>query len=215
MIRTPKILAVMSCCFVLVLGSLANAGVLNGHALAYNDGLGPQGDGSWSGTAAYANDGLNGTVDWAVFTDDDFSSLFTGYTPTPGGLVYTYQLFSNGNLNASGMDIFLDGFPADNGGSFSGSGVSGSNVHSAFADAFTASYGFDGVNFGAATEGMAFSSPQRPQLTGVASIINGGTPADAAFLSIPGPVAIPEPASWLIASIVTVCMLVFRRSRCG
>src|SRR5688572_29961338 len=77
MIATSRIFAVIICCFVLLFGATAQAGLLAVHPGAYNDGNGPSG-GAWRGTAPFANGDLAGTVDWAVFTANAFNIFFAG-----------------------------------------------------------------------------------------------------------------------------------------
>src|SRR3990172_2944249 len=101
MVGRTKFVAVMACLFVLLIGLTAQAGILNGNALAYSDGNGPN-LGSWSGSSPYVNNGLNGTIDWAVFTANVFNSSpvlnTSGYIAPAGELVYAHQIFSAGSL---------------------------------------------------------------------------------------------------------------------
>jgi hypothetical protein len=210
----------MSCCIVLLVGGSAHAGVLNGNLLAYDDNTGPGPGGSWSGTSPFASDGLQGYVDWAVFTEANFNLLFGGggYTPTPGELVYTHQIFTTGPLvGATGMSIFLEGYPAGNGGSFDAGGVSGVDAATATADPFLADYVLVAETDPLTpSDGLAYSSPNRPQWTGLFGIIDGGQSAEGILpVGIPSANVIPEPASWLIASLVSVWLLLVRPVRRG
>jgi hypothetical protein len=216
MIGMSRMLAV--CCFVLLFGATAEAGILAVHPAAYNDGLGPAG-GAWRGTAPFANEDLAGTVDWAVFTANQFNLFFAGggYVAPAGELVYTHQIFTTDTLppivGASGMSIALPGNPAGNGGGFSAGGVTGVPVALAYADSTIADWSLiaetDAVT---PSEGLAYSSTNRPQLTGVPVVVDGGVSAATILpLGIPGPNAIPEPATWMMASVVTVLLLANRR----
>ena len=223
MIATSRILAVIICCFVLLIGATAQAGILAVHPAAYSDGNGPAG-GAWRGTAPFANGDLAGTVDWAVFTANAFNVFFGGggYVPTPGELVYTHQIFTTDAIppivGASGMSIALPGNPAGNGGGFSAGGVTGVPVALAFADPSIADWSLT-VETDAVTpsEGLAYSSTNRPQLTGVPVVVDGGVSAATILhVGIPGPNAIPEPGTFIMASVATLLLLLIdRRSRRG
>jgi hypothetical protein len=222
MIATSRILAVIVCCFVFLFGATAQAGILAVHPSAYNDGLGPSG-GAWRGTAPFANGDLAGTVDWAVFTANAFNIIFAGggYVAPAGELVYTHQIFTTDAtapiVGSSGMSIALPGNPAGNGGSFSAGGVTGVPVALAFADTSIADWTLT-VETDAATpsEGLVYSSTNRPQLTGVPVVVDGGISAATILpLGIPGPNAIPEPGTLILASVATVWLFTSRRGRRG
>jgi hypothetical protein len=218
MIRTSTIFAVMSCCFVLLIGASAEAGLLAVHPLAYNDGNGPAG-GAWRGSSPFVNDGLSGTVDWAVFTASAFNSLpgLSGYTATAGELVYAHQIFTAGTLGATQMDIVLAGNPAGDGGSFTATGISGVSAFFAFADSVGATWLLDAeTDTLTPSEGLVYSSPNRPQLTGIPTLLDGGVSAAGSLpIGIPGPNPIPEPAAWFLASIATTIWFLFRGGRRG
>ena len=219
MIGTSKILAVITCCFVLFVGTETHAGILAGNPFAYNDGNGPS-LGAWSGSSPFSNSGLTGTVDWAVFTSGAFNALFGGggYIPPAGELVYAHQIFTTGlTVGASGMDINLAGNPAGNGGSFSAGGVAGVPAVFAFADPSLATFILSTETTAATpSEGLVYSSPNRPQLTGKPFLVDGGLSAEGSLpIGIPGSNPIPEPASWLIWSMASVVLLGIRRMRRG
>lgn len=221
MIGTSKLLAVIACCFVLLVGSAAHAGILAVHPLAYNNGSGPSG-GAWRGTSPYINDGLNGTVDWAVFTRGAFDLAFpgNGYVSPANELVYAHQIFSAGPLiGSTGMDIALDGNPAGNGGSYSVSGIPLTEVPAvfAFADPDLATWILaaetDPVT---PSEGLVYSSPNIPQLTGIPIVVDGGLSADGELpIGIPSDTPIPEPTTWIIASLATAAFFAYGRGRRG
>jgi hypothetical protein len=218
MFGTTKLLAVIACCAIFLAGVTAQAGVLNGHPSAYNDGNGPLA-GAWTGTSPFVNDGLNGTIDWAVFTSSTFNALFGGggYAAPAGELVYAHQVFSAGPLvGVSGMDIFLGGNPAGNGGSFSAGGVTGVPAVFAFADPSIATYVLatetDPLT---PSEGLVYSSPNVPQLTGVPIVVDGGLSASGELpIGIPSSTPIPEPASCCLFGLMASGLLLgFRRAR--
>jgi hypothetical protein len=190
------------------------------HPSAYNDGNGPSG-GAWRGTAPFANGDLAGTVDWAVFTANAFNIIFAGggYVAPAGELVYTHQIFTTDVtppvVGASGMSIALPGNPAGNAGGFSAGGVAGVPVFLAFADPSIADWTLTGeTNAVTPSEGLAYSSTQLPQLTGVPVVVDGGLSAATILpLGIPGPNAIPEPATMIMASFAAVLLLMERRGR--
>jgi hypothetical protein len=209
-------LAVLACCIVLFTGTVAHAGFLAGNALAYNDGNGPF-LGAWTGSSPFANGNLTGYVDWAVFTDTDFNSLFLGggYVPPAGEYVYAHQIFTTGALiGASGMDIVLAGYPAGNGGSFSTliPPVNGVPVVFASADPNLATFVLaTETDLLTPSDGLVYSSPNPPQLSGTPIVVDGGTSADGELpIGIPG---VPEPATWLLGSAATVLWFGVRRVR--
>lgn len=220
MIATSRILAVIICCFVILFGATAEAGVLAAHPSAYNDGMGPAG-GAWRGTAPFANGDLAGTVDWAVFTAATFNTVFAGggYVAPAGELVYTHQIFTTDTIppiiGASGMSIALPGNPAGNGGGFSAGGVTGVPVFLAYADSWIADWSLtDETDALTPSEGLAYSSTNSPQLTGVPVVVDGGTSAATILpLGIPGPNTIPEPTTLIMASAAVVLLLIDRRGR--
>jgi hypothetical protein len=63
----------------------SQAGILSGYPDAF---------GGWTGTIPFSNAaGLNGTIDYAVFTAADYNTNFGGQGYTPGdALVYTDQV---------------------------------------------------------------------------------------------------------------------------
>jgi hypothetical protein len=219
MIATSRISAVIICCFVLLIGATAQAGILALHAGAYNDGNGPAG-GAWRGTAPFANSDLAGTVDWAVFTAADFNFYFGGggYIPT-AALVYTHQIFTTDILppivGASGMSIALPGNPAGNAGGFSAGGVTGVPVALAFADPSIADWSLTGETDALTpSEGLAYSSSHVPQLTGVPVVVDGGLSAATILeVGIPSSIPIPEPTTFFMASFATLLLLTEWRRR--
>ncbi|MEZ6192664.1 MAG: hypothetical protein R3C45_15425 [Phycisphaerales bacterium] len=75
-LRTGALALGVACVFAF--GASAQAGALNGHALAYA---------GWTGTTAFDNGaGLSGTIGQTVFAPGDFP--YAGYSPTAGEAVY-------------------------------------------------------------------------------------------------------------------------------
>jgi hypothetical protein len=160
---------------------------------------------------------LTGTVDWAVFTAATFNSLpgVSGYVAPAGELVYAHQIFTTGTLGATQMDIVLAGNPAGNGGSFTATGITGVPVFFAFADPNGATWLLD-AETNPSSEGLVYSSPNRPQWTGIPTLLDGGVSASTSLpVGIPGPNPIPEPATWFMASMATLIWFVFRGGRRG
>ncbi|GAB4196385.1 MAG: hypothetical protein Kow00105_10530 [Phycisphaeraceae bacterium] len=185
----------------MMLTASADAGVLNGHASAFNDGNGPSG-GAWTGSTSFDNGiGLSGSVEWAVFGPGSFP--FSGYTPAPGELTYAFQVFSTGTDAIHSLSIQDPSGTANNIGSFSdlsGEVPSGSSLIG------QAQWLFTGLDLGENSVGLAFSSIRIPDsLFGV--IGNGGSFAVAIPLPVPGANDIPEPASLALMGLGSVMVL--------
>ncbi len=182
-------------------GSSASAGVLDGHAAAFNDGNGPSG-GAWTSTTTFNNGaGLSGTIDWTVFGPGDFP--FAGYVPTAGELTYAFQIFSTGADAIHSLTLNDPNGAADNIGSFADlAGEAPSSV----ALGTQAEWNFVGLDLGENSIGLAFSSIKIPaDLFGV--VVNGGTFAVAIPLPVPGANDIPEPASLALLGAGGLLML--------
>jgi hypothetical protein len=203
MIRTAaaRLFQVASLLSLLCLASAARAGILNGHAAAY---------GGVTGSVPFNNGvGLNGTIDYAVFTAGAFNANFAGLGYVPGGpLVYAYQVNVGGNLHVSAEIIGVSN-PANTIGTFN---IGNQDASSA---SFTpnARWLFSpGIPTGMSSWGLAFSSSQLP-IVGASLTIDGGTQALVAGVPTPGPVSIPEPATFLLGATGLVVVSLGRRSR--
>ncbi len=166
--------------------------------------------GVWHGTTGYvgvpASGGLAGTIDWAVYAPGVFPAGFTpvgGYVPSPGEYLYAYQGIETGPASLTSVSVVLDNF-AHNIGNFTATGISGQASASSLLLAFdSATWSFAGVLTGASTDGLAFFSPNVPEMTEATTIDHGTT---GLALPVPSPSSsnIPEPSSLVLA----VCGLV-------
>ena len=190
---------------VSITGVSADAGVLNGHASAYNDGNGPSA-GAWTGTTAFDNgQGVSGTIDWAVFGPGNFP--FSNYTPTGGELTYAYQIFASGTSSIHSLTLNDPNSAMNNIGDFND--LAG-EAPIAAAITTLAEWNFAGLDASENSTGLAYSSSKRPtDLFG--AVVNGGSFAIAIPLPVPGSVDIPEPAS--LALIGTGALAMLRRRR--
>lgn len=167
--------------------SIAQAGVLNGHGAAY---------GGVTGSVPFNNGvGLNGTIDYAVFTADAFNANFAGLGYVPGDLlVYTYQITVTGNLGVSAEIVGISN-PANTIGAFD----IGDDSPSSASFTPNARWLFSPeIPTGMTSWGLAFSSAYLP-IVGASLTIDGGTQALVAGVPTPGPVPLPEPGTSLLA----------------
>jgi hypothetical protein len=182
--------------------------------------------GNWEGTGHFFNSssGLQGDIQWAVFTGANFSTLFPdlSYSPTGGELVYAYQVFNTGTVNISLETVaLLSGAPADNDGYFTAgtppmtgqvpydSSITSTQVIWDFKD-----YSPTGSNYnivpGDHSTGLAFCSIRTPR-SDFSITVDGGTSATA-LVGGPGNVSIPEPST-LILLVMAAAMFGYIRSR--
>jgi hypothetical protein len=202
-----------------LMAATASAGIL-GTNLSY------QGcEGSVGFTQGVTDGTLAGTLDFAVFTRDNFLSLsYTGYTPTPGELVYTYQIHNTGTVAISLSKLLLiGGAPADNAGTFLGATVSGQDPYQSFVNGTqNVTWNFSGVagntHFilpSGQSMGLAFSSPRKPTTHDINVIVDGGGSVNVPNVAGPGATAIPEPTSLalLAAAAAIAGIAVTRRHR--
>lgn len=186
---------------VMAFGASAEAGVLDGHASAFNDGNGPSA-GAWTASTPFDNGvGVSGTVEWAVFGPGDFP--FAGYSPPAGELTYAFQIFSTGSAAIHSLTLNDPNGAAGNIGSFgdlAGEAPTSSTLTT------QAIWNFAGLDAGENSTGLAFSSIKTPDsLFGV--VVNGGSFAVAIPLPVPGSNDIPEPASLALLGAGGLLML--------
>jgi hypothetical protein len=187
---------------MLLCATPCSAGYLAGDTSSYFDGFT-----QWNGSTPFTNGGnLYGYVDWAVYAPGTFPGSFTGYTPDPAEVVYTYQLFEVGTDALSYFSVSIAG-EGNNAGFFTGSGAStsidgqapGSSDVYDFIAAIWTFPGFpgDGVN-PAASKGLVFTSPNVPE-NGLGIMQDGGDAGFSFPIPSPSPYYIPEPTSWAMA----------------
>ncbi len=198
MMSTTKQILAFSCLVIVSLHSTSQAGVLNGHAAAFN---------GISGTVPF-NDGagLSGSVDYAVFTAGAFDANFSGLGYVPSGeLVYAYQVENTGSQGITGETIGVSN-PASSIGTFDLGGI----------DAISAAFIPDAdwmfapeIAPGESSWGLAFSSSFEP-IVGF-STIGGDMSHMFAGVPVPGHIEVPEPGS---ATILAWGAILLGLSRC-
>jgi hypothetical protein len=174
----------------------AIAGPLSTDPNAYNDG-----STIWHGSTPFSNGTLVGYVDWAVYDPAHAPAGLVGlagYLPTPGEMLYTYQVFETGAAALSTLSVDLVN-PADNIGTFTATGVTGQVASSANLIAFdSATWRFAGIGAGVSSVGLAFSSPNVP-MNDTGTTLDHGQVSAALPLPSPSPVPIPEPGTLVLA----------------
>jgi hypothetical protein len=185
----------------MALASDAQAGILNGHAAAY---------GGVTGSVPFNNGvGLSGTIDYAVFTANDFNANFGGLGYVPGdAMVYTYQVEVAGQEGVSAEIVGVTN-PANTIGTFNIGDVDASSA------SFTpnARWLFSPeIPTGMSSWGLAYSSSKLP-IVGASLTIDGGTQALVAGVPVPGPIDIPEPATSVLMLSGLAFGGLFRRAR--
>jgi hypothetical protein len=188
MIRTRTTLLLG--CALIVSAAPALAGPLPVGPLATAPGVYVDGFANvWHGSTDYGNAfGLEGFVDWAVWAPGTFPG-FSGYTPTPGEYVYTYQAAEEGTAALTSYFVTLDN-SADNIGEFSGDAGFGlvDGIAADFMQILPLNqaewYWFSGIPEDFRSKGLAFSSPNPPMLSD-GTVINHGT--FAFVIPVPSP----------------------------
>ncbi|MGD9722312.1 MAG: PEP-CTERM sorting domain-containing protein [Pirellulales bacterium] len=221
MTRTKSLLSLT--CALALCAAPALAGPLATAPGVYFDGFT-----TWHGSSPYQGyfdppfntspSGLSGDIDWAVWAPGTFPG-FAGYTPTLGEYVYTYQLYETGSAPLTQNIVFTIN-EADNIGAFTGDAGFGliDGVAPDFLDLVPFSSAewtfFSGVLSGEHTIGLAFSSPNPPEMSGSVQIDDGTF--SFAMVPAPGGPVIPEPGTFVLASCGLGMMSLFylrRRSR--
>jgi hypothetical protein len=209
--------------FIVIWCSSASAGLLN-TGLSYVDSYG-----RWEGSSTFNHSAtggyLKGRVEWAVFTAQDYLSLFPNdYQPTPGELVYAYQVFADNNSVeiSKAMAPLLNGAPADHEGYFTASGMGGVVPSSTSITLGTVTtvgdviWNFSNPNIDSSehSTGLVFSSVRKPR-TDWYIVVDGGTPVNVLGVGGPGTVPIPEPGTLalLLTAAAAFCSTLILRKR--
>ncbi|MEX2113484.1 MAG: hypothetical protein WD845_09875 [Pirellulales bacterium] len=159
----------------------------------------------WHGSTPYSNPfGLSGFVDWAVWAPGTFPG-FSGYSPTAGEYVYTYQAAVEGSVALTSLFITLDN-AADNIGEFTGDagfGLVDGPTPADFMQILPLNeaewYWFGGIVEDDRSKGLVFSSPNPPMLSD-GTLIDHGSFAFVIPVPSPGGPIIPEPSTFVLAA---------------
>lgn len=156
-------------------------------AISYN--------GLWAGSTPFVTGTLAGHVEWAVYEAADFPYTGAGYTPTPGQLVYAYQVYVTGTAVLSHFDVDIPN-DANNIGTFTSFGTVAPSAMSLGALAPTlAAFDFHAaISMGSDSIGLAYSSDKVPQ-NWFGSVIDTGQSAFVVPIPAPSAISIPEPAA--------------------
>lgn len=176
---------------------------------------------SATGSQLTSSGGLNVTVEYAVLEVDDFNDDFSGlgYTPTPGQLVYAYQVINNDPPSTVDVttQIILPADPAGNIGSFNiGDVAPGAST---FIGTQATWFFFSAITPGQTSYGLAFSSPNAPVLDFSGSLTVGvGGASVVAAVHVPGddlyvPAPIPEPSTVAMLGLGGLALVGLRRRR--
>ena len=207
---TTKIGSLAFCGFasVLLAGSVASASLLSAtNAIE-------------SGSQNTTNGTLDVTVEYAVQTAADFlaDNAGLGYTPTPGELVYSYQVHNNSTSATEVTQQIIMSIPAvaaaNNIGTFSIGDVDATFETLAGGTQATWFFSTPQVPVGQTSFGLAFSSPNAPVLD-LFSSTTVGLAGGSVTLAVHRPgtelFVIPEPSSMLLVGLATLSLL--RRQR--
>jgi len=193
--RTSSCAAVFVATAIFFNATSAQAGPLNtpaNLALSYN--------GSWAGTSAFQSilpdnitpGDLSGYVDWAVFEAANFPYGGFGYVPTPGELVYVYQVYVTGIAPVSHFTVDTPNF-GNNIGSFTSFGTVTPSASSIGLEA-AIDFHAPAIPMGSNSIGLAFSSNKVPQ-NWFGSLVDHGEDAQVVPLPSPSNINVPEPAT--------------------
>lgn len=192
---------------IISLGPVSRAAVLSG---SFGSAL----PGS-TGIAAFSSSNLAGSVQYAVFTESAYNSIFTNSTVSVGlgELAYVYQVINTGTdavsknrilgLNASITGIGSSDINAGGAGEVAPSSVT---LPPPYADWDFSPNILSGENSSA----LVLTSTNLPDGTTTDIIFNGGTIGNVQVIK-PGNIAIPEPASVLLLAFGSTLLLVRRR----
>jgi hypothetical protein len=207
-----KSLAAQFCVLTLLSGTSAWAGILDDHTDAYDNDLGPGTGGRWAGSVPFSDgNDLNGFIDFAVFTAQQFNNNFSGlgYVPT-GPLVYAYQVFNTGPATVNSETISASN-PA--------SGIGQFDIGDEDADVLVLGSGVADWDFvpaispGESSWGLAFSSPNIPELVLASSTSGDALSLATAILPVPSDTPVPEPSAMLLVMAAAATLAMARRTR--
>ena len=183
--RTSSCAALFVATAIFFSATSAQAGPLASDlAISYN--------GTWAGSTPFSTGTLAGYVEWAVYEAASFPYTGTGYVPTPGELVYAYQVYVSGSAVVSHFDVDLPN-PGNNVGSFTSFGTV---TPSASSLGPVAAFDFHGpaIPLGSNSIGLAYSSNKKPQ-SWFGSVIDTGQSTFVVPIPAPSNLNVPEPAT--------------------
>jgi hypothetical protein len=217
MVKSRKVVGFLALVAVVSFVAVPAMAGLIGTGLAYNDGVNPTWEGSKTFSQPVTGGTLAGRVEWAVFTAANYSSLFTDYTPTPGELVYTYQIFNTGTVVISkGMAALLSSAPADNVAYFTSNGMSGVAPSAMSIIPADVIWNFASPSIGWSpadnSTGLVFSSIRKPR-NDFYVVVDGGGSVNVTGVGGPGTVPIPEPSALALLGVAMALGIVAVRNR--
>jgi len=155
--------------------------------------------------------GLEGDLDFAVFTAANFNANFAGMGYVPGdSVVYTYQLINSSDPGTDNLSAQIVGIinAANTIGTFD---IGDVNASSSSFVGLNAQWLFNPeISLGETSWGLAFSSPNVP-MSGAGLTVDGG--ASVFLLDIPTPSDIPIPEPTSLALLVVAGMMMWLRWR--